>query len=143
MYDYILKTTVEDLQLRFAEVGLGFQLIKTLWPVTHHRHLQLVICFIYRERERETCIYYTESCQDFNNPCLTYALPDLWKQENCNTQERDNSAKLENVKSDQTAEKSACRGSSRIAQKKEKDGFLEELHVLDKLDFPLGVEGFY
>lgn len=48
MCNYILETTVEDLQLLFGEVSLGLQLLKTLRPVAHHRHLQLVIRFIYR-----------------------------------------------------------------------------------------------
>lgn len=79
--DYILETTIEDLQLLFGEVSLGFQLIKPLWPVTHRRHLQLIVKFIYmgreKERDRKKYAYYTESCQDFYNPCLTYALPNL------------------------------------------------------------------
>lgn len=53
MCNYILETTVEDLQLLFGEVRLGLQLIKTLWPVAHHRHLQLVIGFIYRGDENK------------------------------------------------------------------------------------------
>lgn len=48
---YILETTIEDLQLLFGEISLGFQLLKTLWPVTHRCHLKLIICFIYREEK--------------------------------------------------------------------------------------------
>lgn len=69
---YILETTIEDLQLLFGEISLGFQLLKTLWPVTHRCHLKLIICFIYREekeRVRQKNSYYRESCQDFYNPC--------------------------------------------------------------------------
>lgn len=48
MCDYILETAIEDLQLLLGEVSLGLQLLESLWPVTHHRHLELIICFIYR-----------------------------------------------------------------------------------------------
>lgn len=51
---YILKPTIEDLQLLFGEVSLGFKLLKTLRPVTHHRHLKLIICFIYEEDKERT-----------------------------------------------------------------------------------------
>lgn len=53
MGDYILEAAIENLQLLFGEVGLGFQLLEALWPVAHRRHLQLVICFIWREEEEE------------------------------------------------------------------------------------------
>ena len=53
MADYILEAAIENLQLLFGEVGLGFQLLEALWPVAHCRHLQLIICFIWREEEEE------------------------------------------------------------------------------------------
>lgn len=43
---YVLKATIKDLQLRFGEVGLSFQLLQSLWPVTHHRHLEFIVRFI-------------------------------------------------------------------------------------------------
>lgn len=58
-FAYILKTTIENLQLLFGEVRLSFQLVETFWPVTNRRHLKLIICFIYREGEeggRKRCI---------------------------------------------------------------------------------------
>lgn len=49
--NYILKATVEDLQLLFGEVRLGLQLFKAFGPVAHRGHLQLIVCFICREDE--------------------------------------------------------------------------------------------
>lgn len=49
--NYILKPTVEDLQLLFGEVSLGLELIKALGPVTHRGHLQLIVCFICRRED--------------------------------------------------------------------------------------------
>lgn len=50
---YILKTTVEDLQLLLGEVGLRFQLLQAFRPVTHHGHLELVIGFICDRQKRQ------------------------------------------------------------------------------------------
>lgn len=47
--NYILKPTVEDLQLLFGEVSLSLELIEGLGSVTHRGHLQLIICFICQE----------------------------------------------------------------------------------------------
>lgn len=52
--NYILKPTVEDLQLLFGEVSLSLQLFEALGPVTHRGHLQLIICFICQEDEART-----------------------------------------------------------------------------------------
>lgn len=41
--NYILKPTVEDLQLLFGEVSLSLELFEALGPVTHRGHLQLII----------------------------------------------------------------------------------------------------
>lgn len=46
MCKYILEATIENLQLLLGEVSLGFQLLKTLWPVTHRCHLKLIIGII-------------------------------------------------------------------------------------------------
>lgn len=45
---YIFKAPVEFLQFSLAEVGLSFQLIQTLWTMTHHCYLQIIIHHIYR-----------------------------------------------------------------------------------------------
>lgn len=71
MFDYILETTIEDLQFLFGEVRLGFQLIKTLRPVTHHRHLELVICFIYREEKQRIM---SRLLQSLLNMCSSRSL---------------------------------------------------------------------
>lgn len=73
MFDYILETTIEDLQLLFGEVGLGLQLLETLRPVGHCRHLQLFVGFICEEEEEGDAVYTSHKpSEDFNNPSLTH-----------------------------------------------------------------------
>lgn len=94
MCDYILETTIEDLQLLFGEVSLGFQLVESLGPVTHHRHLELIICFICREEkesEIEENIFNIQNHVSTSTAPVLHVIIPVFR--DVETQERDNSVK--------------------------------------------------
>lgn len=105
VWDYILETPIEDLQLLFGEVSLRFQLVKALRSVTHRRHLQLLICFIYRqergerERDKEKAgdIYYiyilSRRLQSPLNMCSSQSLW-MWKLQETRKEKTQQSSKL-------------------------------------------------